>query len=285
MKETPVFDIPRLSPEEFNSFRALIYRYTGISLNLQKIEMVRGRLSKRLRDLGLDSFQEYFEYLTGNALDSELPHLIDAISTNKTSFFREALHFEFLREVVFPALMSKKKNLHERRIRIWSAGCSTGEEPYSIAMEAARADLLSLPQWDTQILATDISEEVLCHARAATYQSEKLEDLPEGDIKRFFCNVEKGRYRVNDKLRNHVQFRRLNLHENTFPFQNPFDIIFCRNVMIYFDMPSKRTLLDKYYRHLLPGGYLFTGHSESLSSIQTNFRYVRPAVYQKPSPA
>lgn len=272
----PVFRLKNLIPSVH-----LSYRHTGISLNPQKMEMVRGRLSKRLRTLGLNSYKKYYEYLTGNALTSELPHLIDAISTNKTSFFREPRHFEYLRDVILPVMTSKKRQFQKQRFRIWSAGCSTGEEPYSIAMEMARANLLSSSTWDTQILGTDISEEVLRHARKAIYLKKTLGELSADDIGCFLCKIGQEEYLVSGKLRTHVQLRRLNLHDDTFPFRGPFDIIFCRNVMIYFDPPSKQKLLEKYYRLLEPGGYLFIGHSESLSGLQTEFQYLRPAVYQK----
>jgi chemotaxis protein methyltransferase CheR len=209
--------------------------------------------------------------------------MLDCISTNLTEFFREAAHFDFLAEKALPALLEKKRKKREKKIRIWSAGCSTGEEPYSISMILAEC-IEQLGEWDIKILATDLSTRVLKKAMQGVYAKDRLKGIPLQMLNAYFekgVHNFKDHYRVKDFLRNMIVFRRLNLIDGAFPFKGQFDFIFCRNVMIYFHKQTQAELVSKFYQHLAPDGYLFLGHSESLAGTETRFRYVRPTIYQK----
>jgi chemotaxis protein methyltransferase CheR len=207
----------------------------------------------------------------------ELQTLIDCLTTNKTSFFRENQHFEYLRTRILPEIRN-----HGSRLRIWSAGCSSGEEPYSIAM-MVRDQWPGIDKADVRILATDISGRMLAKARLAEYEKESLRDIPPAYILKYFNSSGIGSqktYKVQDKIRSLVHFARLNLMDD-WPMKGPFDVIFCRNVMIYFDTSTQRRLVQRFHRFLVPGGYLLVGHSESLLANATCFKYIRPATYMK----
>ena len=266
-----------ITAEEFQRFRTLIYDESGISLGEQKKSLLASRLSKRLRDLDLATFSEYYAAVTQDPTSEEFTRLLDLISTNKTDFFREPKHFDFLREQILPELESTK------RIRIWSSACSTGEEPYTIAMtlyEAAQ----NPARWDFKILASDLSTRVLAKAAAGTYDEDRFRDVPPDVMKRHFL---RGRgeqtwvFKVKPHLADAITFRRLNLMDDRFPIKNPLDLIFCRNVMIYFDRPTQETLVNKFHRYLRPGGYLFIGHSESLQWVTHPFTAIAPTIYRK----
>ena len=266
-----------ISTEEFQRFRTLIYDESGISLNDQKQGLVASRLSKRLRDLGLSTFAEYYEQVTRDSSREEFTRMLDLISTNKTDFFREPKHFDFLREEILPQLGSDK------RIRIWSSACSTGEEPYTIAMTLYEG--VSDPaQWNFKILASDLSTRVLAKAAAGVYDAARVCDVPMELLRRHFL---RGRgnseslLKVKPHLAAMVQFRRLNLMDEQFPIKSPLDLIFCRNVMIYFDRPTQERLVNKFHRYLKPGGYLFIGHSESLQWVEHPFKSLAPTIYRK----
>jgi chemotaxis protein methyltransferase CheR len=266
-----------ISTEEFQRFRTLIYDESGIVLNDQKQGLVTSRLSKRLRELGISNFSEYFEQVTREPSREEFTRMLDLISTNKTDFFRESKHFDFLREDILPQLESEKK------IRIWSSACSTGEEPYTIAMTLF--DGVSDPaQWDCKILASDLSTRVLAKAATGVYDAERVHDVPPEVVRRHFL---RGRsdsehlLKVKPHLSAMIQFRRLNLMDEEFPIKSPLDLIFCRNVMIYFDRSTQERLVNKFYRYLKPGGHLFIGHSESLQWVTHAFTVVAPTIYRK----
>jgi chemotaxis protein methyltransferase CheR len=266
-----------ISTEEFQRFRTLIYDESGITLNDQKQGLVASRLSKRLRDLKLSTFSDYYEQVTRDSSREEFTRMLDLISTNKTDFFREPKHFDFLREEIIPQLGD------EKRIRIWSSACSTGEEPYTIAMTLYEG--VSDPaQWDFKILASDLSTRVLAKAAAGVYDAERVGDVPMELVKRHFLRgrgASDGVLKVKPHLSAMVQFRRLNLMDEQFPIKSPLDLIFCRNVMIYFDRPTQEVLVNKFYRYLKPGGHLFIGHSESLQWITHPFATVAPTIYRK----
>ncbi len=200
--------------------------------------------------------------------------MIDALTTNKTSFFREIQHFIFLREQILPKLPKKQ-------LRIWSAACSSGEEPYSIAILLAES-LPNFKNWDTRILATDISTKVLAKAKEAVYETEILEPIPQDWRQKYFKKEDpQGKtWRLAPELRNLISLARLNFMEK-FPMRGPFDVIFCRNAMIYFDKPTQEMLVRRFYDLIAPGGYLFVGHSESLTGAKHDFKYIQPAIYQK----
>jgi chemotaxis protein methyltransferase CheR len=266
-----------ITADEFRRFRTLIYDESGISLSEQKQTLLASRLSKRLRDLNLTTFSEYYARVTKDPSSEEFTRMLDLISTNKTDFFREPKHFDFLREQVLPELESVK------RIRIWSSACSTGEEPYTIAMTLV--DNVPHPaQWDFKILSTDLSTRVLAKAASGTYDEERLRDVPPDIVRRHFLRgrgESAGLLKVKPHLADMIRFRRLNLMDNEFPIKSPLDLVFCRNVMIYFDRPTQETLVNKFHRYLKPGGYLFIGHSESLQWVTHPFKSLAPTIYQK----
>ncbi len=272
--------LPELSPREFARFRQLVYRHAGIALTEQKRELVQGRLAKLLRERGLTSFQEYYELITGDGSGTELAGLLDAISTNQTAFWREPAHFQFLLEELLPSWRRERRG--GLAWRFWSAGCSTGEEPYSLAMvlgETLAADQLK----HCRILASDLNTRVLETARRGIYPAPRLAPLPSGWRRRYFLQGTgrwSGFLRVKPALQQLVSFFRHNLMDRP-PFQGELDLILCRNVMIYFDKATQAELVDKFFRCLSPGGYLFIGHSESLCNLTHRFTYIRPAIYRK----
>lgn len=271
-----------LSDLEFEELSELVYRHCGINLHDGKKELVRSRLAKLLRNRQMDTYSEYLEYVKTDTTGAALSELTDAISTNLTSFYREMDHFDYLRTRFLPELLERKQVGPDRRIRAWSAGCSSGEEPYTIAITLLDA-ISSFEQWDIKILATDISTKILRIAQQGIYDPDRVEPVPSALKHRFLLQHKSGgvlTYEVSDTLRKRIVFKYLNLM-NEFPFSGPFDFIFCRNVMIYFDKPTQQRLIERFWKILAPGGLLFTGHSESLTGIKHNFRYVQPTIYRK----
>ena len=266
-----------ITPKEFEQFRALIYQECGISLNESKKTLLVSRLSKRLRTLELDSFQAYYDLVAGRTESDEFTLLLDLVSTNKTDFFREPKHFDFLREQILPTLQST------RRIRIWSSASSSGEEPYTIAM-TLHDSVPDPDQWDLKILASDISTRVLARAASGVYEDERVKHLPTETVERHFLKGKgdsAGMIKIKPHLAKMVRYCRINLMDDTFPIKTPLDLIFCRNVMIYFDRPTQAKLVSKFHHYLKPGGYLFIGHSESLARLDQPFKTVAPTIYQK----
>lgn len=264
--------------QDFDFIRRLVLERTGIALSESKHELVYGRLAKRLRSLGLTRFSEYCEYVASH--DEELPEVVNAITTNLTSFFRETHHFDYLRSDVIPALLHA--NAASRRIRIWSAGCSSGEEPYSIAM-VVRELIPENQGWDVRILATDIDTNVLDRARTGIYMADRVTGIPEQYRRRYVSKGtgdEADRIRMRDEIRNLISFRRLNLIEE-WPMHGPFDVIFCRNVVIYFDKTTQRRLFERYADILRPGGHLFIGHSETLYKVSERFELIGRTIYRR----
>lgn len=259
-----------LSPDAYSGIRSLLHEVSGIELGTKRQELVKARVAKRLRALGLASFDEYVARLASDP--SEVPQMVDVLTTNKTSFFREPAHFTFVVEHGIPRWRSAG-----RRLRLWSAGCSSGEEPYSLAMTLLE-HLGGSPAWDARILATDISPRVLDHARAGRYGSGALWGLPAAMKKHF--EVCGGEVRLRERVRELVQFAGLNLL-GEWPMRGPFDAIFCRNVMIYFDAPTRNELVQRFRTHLAPEGWLFVGHCESLGPAPAGLRAVAPATYAR----
>jgi len=270
---------PDLSDDDFKSFKTLIYNKCGISLHDGKKELVRARLNKRLRQTGIKSFKDYYQFLTNDDNGDELVVMLDAISTNKTSFFREIKHFDFLNEKAFPRYASGDCG---RRLRFWSAACSSGQEPYTLAISLLEF-LGKNTNFDIKILATDISTKVLSEAQRGVYSTDQMGDIPKPLIRTYFQQGQgrqKGFYRVKPNLRNIISFKRFNLMDK-FPFNSVFQFVFCRNVMIYFDKKTQEKLVNKFYQCIVPGGYLMIGHSESLTGVNHPFKYIQPSVYQK----
>jgi len=272
-----------LGDREFKMFRALIFEKSGISLHEGKKELLRTRLSSRLRARDLSSFKDYYDFIKNDKTDGELMGLLDAISTNLTSFFREINHFHFLEKKIIPQILARGRKTNDKALRCWSAGCSSGEEPYTIIFSLLENAEIN-NSWDIKMLATDISAEMLEKATSAVYTEEKIKTVPKSIIRKYFVKGTKdkeGLYRVRQEISRLVQFKRFNLMTENFPFKHKFDFIFCRNVMIYFDKPTQETLTSKYYNALAKGGYLMIGHSESLTGLEHQFKYVLPTIYQK----
>jgi len=265
----------QLSQKHFQRICEIVYRSCGINLKSGKEALVRSRLMKRLRAVRVNSVQDYLDYIENADGQEELALFIDVMTTNKTSFFREFEHFNYLRDHVLPSLKCN-------RLRFWSAACSSGEEPYTLAIWL-REYVPDIDKRDALILATDISKRMLEKARQAIYPIENLKDLPSPQFKKYFSKLNgqhAGSCRITDDVRRLVRLAWLNLLES-WPMKGPFNVIFCRNVMIYFDRPTQQQLINRFWDLLEPGGFLFVGHSEGLSAINHKFRYMRPATYQK----
>ncbi len=273
---------------EFALFRDLIYKVAGISLNESKKHLVQSRLQKRLRHYNLTRYQEYYDLVAGQESDSpELVALVNCITTNKTSFFREPHHFEFVARTILPEMQRQAaRRGQEKRLRIWHAGCSTGEEPYTLAIALAEA-LGSRHDWNIRQLASDIDTQVLAHAQRGVYEQERAEAIPPPLLRKYFL---RGRgdqadfVKVKPELQSQITFRRINLLEENWPIRDGarFDIVFCRNVVIYFDKPTRQRLFARYAATLRPGGYLFIGHSESLTGISDAFESLGKTIYRLP---
>jgi chemotaxis protein methyltransferase CheR len=272
-----------LSERNFRRFRDLIYDHSRINLGEQKQALVRTRLAKVMRQNNISSYDDYYDYVVADATGLAVRELINAISTNLTSFFRETKHFEFLSKQYLPELVATCKAERRKRIRAWSAGCSTGEEPYTLAIILLEA-IPDISSWDVKILATDIDSNVLETGRRGLYRKKQIEPMPPMFKGKYLTKEGRGEeatYRVSDAVRRLVAFRQLNLMRKPYPFAGPFDIIFCRNVMIYFNRETQEELVNRFYELLRPGGALFVGHSESLTGVQHRFRYVQPTVYRR----
>lgn len=275
--------ILEITDKEYKQFCELVYDSVGINLKKGKRELLKTRLAKRLRALGLQSFGQYYKHVIKDD-PSELTNLFDAISTNKTSFFREMHHFDFLTDSVLPGIVEEKRKSRNKEIRVWSAACSAGQEPYSIAITVSRF-LGNELGWNIKVLGTDISTKVLAKAERGVYSECEVEGLPKDIYREYFLKGkggEEGSLRVKKSIRDHIFIRRLNLISESFPFKKKFDFIFCRNVMIYFDKATQSALISRIESYLAPGGYLFLGHAESLTALNTDFEFVRPTVYRKP---
>ncbi len=274
---------PEISKKEFDKFRALIYDSCRIKLDDKKVHLVKARLGKRIRKLSLNSFSEYYDYVQDPAHEDEFVELLDAISTNTTHFFREEQHFNFLRSSILPEIVKKREQSHTKKLRIWCAASSSGEEPYTIAISVLE-ELQNVSNWDFKMLATDISTKVLKIALRGVYEQEKVEKMPKNIVHKYFSSFKEGGnkyYEAGKALKDIISYRRLNLISDTYPFNGPFDVIFCRNVMIYFDAKTREKLINHFYNYLVQGGYLIIGTSESFLSLNHRYSYVKPSIYRK----
>ena len=276
-----VFSLIDITEEEFHLITRLVYDKFGINLTDQKKSLVVGRLNKVLKNLGLTSFREYYHYVTEEQSGQALSALVDKISTNHSFFFREKDHFDFLQSTILPTLALRKKEGETQSLRIWSAGCAAGEEIYTIAMIVREFLGQDLSGWDTGLLATDISLAVLNEARKGVYVLDKIKEVTPQYRSKYFTLYEGEKAAVREDLKSMVLFKRMNLMRDKFPFKGKFQVIFCRNVMIYFDNATRLNLVNKLADFIEDGGYLFIGHSESLGRENGRLKYVRPAVYQK----
>jgi chemotaxis protein methyltransferase CheR len=281
MKKTHQVDteetIVAMDEKTFNRIRELVYDRSGITLGENKQALVRARIAKRMRHLNISDYNAYLHYTIEDNSGEEVQHMLDAISTNVTSFYREPSHFDFTRDVVDDWI---KRGM--RHLRFWSAASSSGEEPYTIAIELR--EIIGRRNVDAKILATDISTRIIEAALEGVYSESKVAPVPPNLLKRYFTSLKDGNrthYRVNDILRDMVVFRQFNLSVTPFPLKKPLDMIFCRNVMIYFDRQVRTRLVREFYRLLKPGGYLLVGHAESVTGMAEGFRCLRPSIYIK----
>jgi len=281
IKEIRPAEFVEVTDEEFKLIRDLIYKNIGINLTEEKRSLVNGRLQKILRKLNLKTFKEYYDFLINDKSGEALSELANVISTNHTFFGREIDHFEYFVDVVLPEIEERAKKTNSYDIRIWSAGCSSGEEPYTLVMLMMEYFGKDYYKWQAGVLATDISLTVLEKAKRGIYPDERVQPLPDIFKQKYFKHLPSGEWEIIDTVKREVTYRRFNLMNETFPFKKPFDVIFCRNVMIYFDNPTREKLVDKFYKFTSYNGYLFIGHSETLSRTATKYKYIKPAVYKK----
>lgn len=273
------FQQVKLNETQFQKFRELIYRQAGIHLKPEKIELLNTRLGKRLRALGLYSFEEYYDLVVSDRSGSELVQLLDCVSTNFTSFFREPSHFDFLSSTILPHFCKENST---GEVRLWSAACSSGEEPYTMAM-AVEEFMVRYPGWRYRIMATDISTKVLALAERGVYPMERMEKIPPALLKKYFqkgTGPSEGYARVKGQIKGRVSFKRFNLMDD-FPWRDELHVIFCRNVMIYFNRVTQEKLVNKFHQCLATGGYLLIGHSESLASLNHDFKQAAATAYRK----
>lgn len=268
-----------ISDKEFECLSTYVKNNYGINLSDKKKNLVVGRLQNILLEHNFKNFSQYYDYIISDTSGEAVTGLINKITTNHTYFMREAEHFNFFKERV---LHFWKKSIYGTKdLRIWSAGCSSGEEPYTLAMIISDYFGEEKLSWDTRILATDISMKVICKAKTAVYSDEQISTVPKIWRIRYFEKIDENNWRIKDDIRKEVIFRIFNLMSRSFPFKKKFHVIFCRNVMIYFDNETKNNLVNKFYEYTEEGGYLFIGHSESLNKESTKYKYIMPAVYRK----
>ncbi len=271
----------KLSDREFKQIRDLVYSRFGINLTDQKRSLVVGRLNSMLRKKNIGSFQDYYDLVMNDSSGALLSELVDRISTNHTFFNREKDHFEYFKNTVLPELEANPVPGSENAIRIWVAGSSSGEEPYMLAMLVREYFQSRLSSFEVGILATDISTTALQKAVTGLYTDDNVSKLPKNMLHKYFKKQGDGFWEINKQIKDMVLYRRLNLMQDKYPFKGKFHVIFCRNVMIYFDAPTRQALVARYHRYMHPNGYLFIGHSETLGRTGHPFRYLMPAVYRK----
>lgn len=266
-----------LSQQDFTRLVQFVKKNYGIDLS-KKMQLIMGRLSNTIITLGYSSFTEYIDHVTSSKNPADLEVMLNKLTTNYTYFMREEAHFNFFRDTILPYLVSTKKN---KVLSIWSAGCSSGEEPYTISMLIKETLGAQAALWDTRVLATDISQNALKAAKQAVYDEESLKNLsPAWKTKYFVKTEEQGIYSVSPAIKSNVIFQTFNLMD-PIRFRLKFDVIFCRNVMIYFDQETKDGLIQRFYDATAPGGYLLIGHSETINKEKTPFKYIMPATYRK----
>ncbi len=270
---------PVISDREFRLIAGLLDDVFGIHLEDSKKSLVISRLGSTIKKKGFETFGEYYNFVRKDPSGAELLTFVDRISTNHSFFFREAEHFEFLKKVL-PYLVNSPSVRSRGQLTLWSAGCSSGEEPYTLAMVLKEMEGTVLKGLRVRILATDISHSVLMEAGRGEYNKDKLKLVPRYFLSRYFYKTGVDQYTVTDNIRDMVMFKSLNLMRDTFPFKNKFDVIFCRNVMIYFSGATREKLVSKFISVLNPGGFLFIGHSETFGRNYPNLKYIEPAVYR-----
>jgi len=271
----------KMTSEDFDRLSSFVYKDLGIKMPVEKKIMLQSRLLKRLSELKINSFKEYLDFVfSKEGKVSEMIIMTDLITTNKTDFFREPNHFEFLKNIALPEIIAKKT---KKKIKFWSAGCSSGEEPYTIAMVLSEF-LENYPSYDFLIHATDLSIRMLEKASLAIYGMDRINDIPLSAKKKFLLkskNPTNKTVRIVPQLRKKVIFQRLNFMDPFYQFDDYFDIVFCRNVIIYFDRITQEKVINKIADHLKPGGYFFLGHSESITNMDVPLKHIKPTIFQK----
>ncbi|MGN0613197.1 MAG: CheR family methyltransferase [Porcipelethomonas sp.] len=268
-------EIIKITDREFDRLVKFIHSKYGIDLSKKRV-LIEGRLSKMIAEKGFKTYTEYLDQVLNDETGLETVTLVNKLTTNHTYFMRESQHFDFLRNVMLPHI---ERTVKDKDARIWCAASSSGEEPYTIAMTIDEYFGSRKTGWDLRILATDLSTDILNKAKRATYSAESLKNIPAGWKTKYFTRNADGTYTVIDRIRKEVIFRQFNLMDKIV-CKKPYDIIFCRNVMIYFDTPTKNALVERFYDVMKPGGYLLIGHAESVSK-ESRFKFVQPATYQK----
>lgn len=271
--------IPKISDADFNKLVKFIYDNYGINL-AQKRVLIEGRLCNEIKSKGFPDYHKYLESVYADRTGTEIIALLNKLTTNHTFFMREQEHYQYMREVVLPGIVSL--NRPKKYVKIWSAGCSSGEEAYTTQMQMQEFFGANAASWDTNIYASDISENVMSKGKKAIYHADGMKNLDPTWVKKYFTPLDNNCYQVNKNITSKVTFGTFNLMK---PIPRPtvlYDIVFCRNVMIYFDMPTKVALVNRFYDVVAPGGYLFIGHAESVPKDQTKFQYIKPAIYRKP---
>ena len=269
-----------LSDSEFNRLSSYIQGNYGIKMPPIKKTVLQGRLQKRLRKLEIKDFKTYVDFVFSKAGENEIIHMMDVVSTNKTDFYREPIHFELLQEEILNEIYKRKGH---GKINVWSAGCSSGEEPYTLAIVLNEFKLKN-PGFDFQITATDISTQMLQQGANAVYKEERIEVIPINIKKKYFLKSKdrkNPKVKIVNELRNKVSFQRLNFMDNVYQMKNKFDIIFCRNALIYFERENQENVINKLCNTLIPNGYFFLGHSESITNMKVPLKSVRPTVFTK----
>lgn len=275
------FELMPLSDKEFNLLAKFVYGHFGIVISEHKRSLLIGRLQKLVKSRGFSTFMDYYHFLEKTSDKDALSELANRISTNHTFFFREPEHFELFKSMVIPDIKKHALAKGKKDLRIWCAASSSGEEPYTIIMTLMESFGMEYKDWDIGLLATDISEKMLTAAVNGIYADERINETPSVMKNKYFTKTPNGLWAVKEHVKKEVLFRRFNLMNKTFPFKKPLDVIFCRNVMIYFDTPTREQLIEKMRQSLRPGGYLFIGHSETMGRDREGFEFVKPAMYRR----
>ncbi|MDR0869717.1 MAG: protein-glutamate O-methyltransferase CheR [Planctomycetaceae bacterium] len=273
-------EMKQITDAEFHSIADLVYKRFGIVLNDTKKSLVVGRLQKLLRQYNFSTFKQYYDMLVADKTDKALTELSNQITTNHTFFFRESDHFDFFKSDILPWMVKEHKAKNNNDLRIWCAAASSGEEPYTLMMTLLEYFGADYKNWNCGLLATDVSEKALTTAKKGLYDVQRMQGVPPQLVSKYFKKNGSG-FEVIDQMRKEITYRKFNLMNKSLPFKKPFDCIWCRNVMIYFDTPTKIELVNRMYSMTVPGGYLLIGHSETLGREQTPWKYIKPAVYRK----
>lgn len=280
------FSVREISDGDFEKLRSFIHSRCGIHLADSKKTMLEGRIRRRMKHVGSRSYEDYCRYLfSPEGMENECDHMIDAVTTNKTDFFREPGHFDYLKQKVLPEMTGRRKGTAANPLRFWSAGCATGEEAYTLAIFLSEYREVR-PDFRFTILATDISTRALARAKTGIYKESDIEPIALPLRKKYLLRSKdpaKQAVRIAPEIRELVEFRRLNFMDGDFRIKDPIDVIFCRNVVIYFTRPTQEVLIRKFYQYTEPGGYLFMGHSETLNGLDVPFVYEAATIYRKPT--